>query len=119
MAKKRFYSGESSSRSDAGIQPVKSKGVNGAGIYSNAVERFDEKYAGPLQRRRMEREDFSMLNEDHTKMANMPTEVKMVYYSKNRYSTYDLDDTIAGIDEQISKDQRVDVRRDGYGQGQQ
>jgi len=102
MAKKRHHSSASE-----------------AGIYSNKVEKFQEKYAGPMQRRRMEREDFNMISEDHTKMANMPTEVKMVYYSKNRYSTYDLDDTIRGIDKQISKDSRTDVRRDAYGQGQE
>ena len=86
-----------------------------------AKKRFydNDNYAGPLQRRALEREDGGMINEDHSAMANMPQAVVMKYYSKNRYSTYDLDDTIRGVDEQIGKDSRTDVRRDGYLDGQQ
>lgn len=77
-----------------------------------------EVYAGPHQRRALERMDAGMISEDHNAMANMPQDVKMMYYPKARYSTYDLDDTMRGIDQQQAADERHDVRRDAQRDGQ-
>ena len=78
----------------------------------------DGPYAGPVARE-LEHMDGGMISEDHSKMANMPTEVVMKFYPKMRYSTYDLDDTIHGIDAQQSADSKADVRRNGMRDGQQ
>lgn len=78
-----------------------------------------EMYAGPLQKRRLEMMDGNMIHEDHNAMANLPQEVKMAYWPKAEYSTYDLDDTIRGIDKQQSADSRRDERRDAFMDGNQ
>jgi len=77
-----------------------------------------EEYAGPHQRRALERMDAAMISEDHTAMANMPQQVIMKYYPKAHYSTYDMDDTIRGIDKQQQADSRTDERRNAYEDGQ-
>ena len=44
-----------------------------------------------------------MISEDHSAPANLPQEVKHEYYPKCDYvDSYVLDDTIKGIDENIS-----------------
>ena len=66
-----------------------------------------EPYAGIDPRRRMEAQDGSMLNEDHSAPANMPQVVKYhAWPMDNDYPRYGLDDTIRGIDEQRGKDYR-------------
>lgn len=62
-------------------------------------------YAGMDNRRRIERQDGAMLNEDHSATANLPQEVKYHAWPKERlYADYKLDDTIRGIDSQQSAD---------------
>jgi hypothetical protein len=64
-------------------------------------------YVGMDDRRRMERQDGSMLNEDRSAVANLPQEVKYHAWPSNRtYAEWKLDDTIRGIDEQESADGR-------------
>ena len=62
-------------------------------------------YAGMDDRRRMEKQDGSMLNEDHSAVANLPQEVKYHAWPKGAsYADWDLDDTIRGIDKQEGQD---------------
>lgn len=68
---------------------------------------YDGDYSGHLNHaRRQEREDFSMISEDKSACANMPQSVKYHEWPSNRdYASYNLDDTIHGIDKQ----ERADV----------
>ena len=51
-----------------------------------------------------------MISENHSAMANMPQDVKMEYYPKNRSMMPDfMDDTIKGIDRQM--DQGIEIGR--------
>jgi hypothetical protein len=64
-------------------------------------------YEGLDERRRMEQQDGSMLNEAHGSVANMPQEVKYhLWPNTNDYiiSDGDLDDTIRGVDKQRGMD---------------
>lgn len=72
-----------------------------------------EPYAGQDSRRQMEGEDYGMISEDKSAMANLPQQVMMKYYAKPPYASYQLDDTIKGIDQQISDDMRGGKRRTG------
>jgi len=64
-----------------------------------------EHYAGAEPRRRQEMEDAGMIHEDHNAVANLPQEVKMMYYPKEGgYLPENLDDTIRGVDRQMSMD---------------
>jgi hypothetical protein len=64
-----------------------------------------EMYAGLSERRRMEMQDAGMIHEDRSQVANLPQEVIMKAYQKPAgYMPEDLDDTIRGIDRQISMD---------------
>jgi len=69
---------------------------------------YDGDYSGPLNvARREEAKDFSMISEDRSAVANLPQEVKYHAWPKaGRYATYDYEDTIKGIDEQISSDDK-------------
>lgn len=71
----------------------------------------DEFYAGLDPRRRLEREDAGMINEDHRAFANLPQEVIMREYPKaGFYATDKLDDTIRGVDGQMDADSRQALR---------
>ena len=64
-------------------------------------------YAGPDDRRRMERQDGSMLNEDRNATANMPQDVKYHKWPHTNdylYTDGVLDDTGRGVDRQIEMD---------------
>jgi hypothetical protein len=55
--------------------------------------------------RRKEAQDFAMISEDHSAIANLPQAVKYEEWPKvGHYASYDLDDTIRGIDKQMDAD---------------
>lgn len=73
----------------------------------DAVDRKSavEYYAGHKERRMQEREDAGMIQEDPRQVANLPQEVMMKPYHRNGdYIPEVLNDTIGGIDRQISYD---------------
>ena len=55
---------------------------------------------------RWEKNDYSMLTEDHSAMANMPQGVKMTYFAHDtgHYLPLAYDDTLGGIDRQERED---------------
>ena len=62
-------------------------------------------YEGHHGRRNQEMMDSGMISEDHSAIANLPQNVMMKPYPRpGGYMPEDLDDTIRGIDEQMSKD---------------
>lgn len=62
-------------------------------------------YAGPETRRHQEREDGSMISEDHSAIANLPQGVIMKEYQRaGGYMPENLNDTITGIDRQKNMD---------------
>ena len=62
-------------------------------------------YEGHAGRRAQELRDAGMIHEDPHSVANLPQHVMYKSYPKNHnYLPEDLDDTIRGIDEQISAD---------------
>lgn len=62
-------------------------------------------YAGEHMRRRQEMEDMGMIKEDRSAIANLPQEVMMKPWAKERnYMPEVLEDTIRGIDKQMSQD---------------
>ena len=66
---------------------------------------------GADPRRRQEMMDAGMISEDHSKIANMPQEVRMMEYPRDsNYLPEDLDDTIRGIDRQEGKDHSETMR---------
>jgi len=80
-----------------------------------AKKRYHEgNYEGRDERRRMEREDGDMINEDHNAIANLPKEVIMKEYPRyGKGASEGLDDTMRGIDHQIDSDEREE-KRDKY-----
>lgn len=58
-------------------------------------------------RRKEEMRDAGMLHENHSEVANMPQEVKYHAWPKPKYGLMDseLDDTIAGINHQMDRDE--------------
>ncbi len=58
-------------------------------------------YAGPEDRTRQERQDGSMISEDHSATANLPQMPIMKEYAKVGGAMYpELNDTISGLDEE-------------------
>lgn len=51
-------------------------------------------------------QDSGMIKSDTSKIANMPQEVMFKEYPKTDYHTYDLDDSIKVIDNQMSADKK-------------
>jgi len=47
-----------------------------------------------------------MISEDRSAISNLPQGVIMKEYPKNDYATYNLNDDLLGIDNQISDDSR-------------
>lgn len=67
----------------------------------------NESYAGMRARDAQEARDWSMIWEDRNAVANLPQEVIYKAYPKNDGSLSEgLNDTITGIDRQISIDKR-------------
>lgn len=97
--------------------------------YQSARDRKDEsrgmkrrlgegKYTGYDSRRRQEYDDGMMISEDRSAIANMPQEVKYVQYPQDPYYVSPkLNDTMRGIDRQISDDvysKSLKKKGDGY-----
>ncbi len=80
-----------------------------------AKKRFyaSEDYAGVDSRRRMENRDFNMISEDHSSFANLPQQVIYKEYPKTEYFSYDLNDNINGIDNQMNDDVRGSKKKSG------
>lgn len=71
------------------------------------------KYEGMERRKSLESADFGMFGENRSEFANMPRELVLKEFPKaGRYSDYGLDDTIRGINRQMSKD-GSDLGREG------
>lgn len=70
---------------------------------------YNEMYAGMDARRRREMEDYYMIKEDHSAIANLPQDVKYVEYPKygEGYLPERLDDTARGIEDQVAADDRM------------
>lgn len=55
--------------------------------------------------RRKEAQDFAMISEDKSAIANLPQEKMYKEWPKvGHYASYDLDDTIRGVDKQMDED---------------
>lgn len=67
-----------------------------------AAKRFyDGEYSGYDERRKQERRDAGMINEDRSAIANMPQSVIYKEYAKEGYNMPEgLDDTMSGIEHQ-------------------
>jgi hypothetical protein len=62
-------------------------------------------YDGIENRRSLETQDSYMIREDHSKIANLPQEVMIKDWPRGySYMGEPLDDSISGIDRQLSKD---------------
>lgn len=62
-------------------------------------------YEGLNGARKLEAADSGMISENKSAIANLPQEVMYKMWPKaHHYENYGLDDTIRGIDEQMSKD---------------
>lgn len=83
MAKRRYH------------QPLR----NFNGDEKNLPGAFEGQYAGRDMRRAQEHQDGEMIHEDPTAIANLPQEVIYHEYPRTPYMTYDLNDTITGVDE--------------------
>ncbi len=60
-----------------------------------------------------EQKDAGMIKNEHSKFANLPTEVMMKPYPEvPAYMDFDMEDNIRGIDKQISNDNSK--RRSGF-----
>ena len=56
----------------------------------------------------------NMIREDHSAFANLPQQVVMKYWPKNVYTMNEsLDDTLRGVDQQISGDKHGGKRKKG------
>lgn len=65
-----------------------------------------EYYADQASRKMQENQDFHMMPDGSNEMANMPQQVVMKYWPKPEHASYDLDDTINGVDNQMKDDMR-------------
>lgn len=60
-------------------------------------------YSGMDVRRAQERRDGEMIGENHSAFANLPQEVIMREYPKTPYMSFDLNDSMSGVDELMRK----------------
>ena len=68
-----------------------------------AKRHYSEPYAGDGARRTQEMQDAGMIREDRSAIANLPQSVMIkMYPQSDRPMPESLDDTITGIDHQIS-----------------
>lgn len=66
---------------------------------------YSDAYAGYDDRRRQELEDSMMIKEDRSKIANLPQEVMIKEYPQSPYYAQPkLNDTVRGVDRQLSDD---------------
>lgn len=66
---------------------------------------FDESYAGEYARRTQEMQDAGMIHNNPHAIANLPQEVMIKPYPRGGYALPEgLDDTISGVDHQMSYD---------------
>lgn len=96
------------------LRTVTTKGLNMARRYHGGSDAGDaakmmsdrERYATVDSRRRQEKMDAGMINEDHKSCANLPQGIVYREYPKGPQWMPDgrLDDTLAGIDSQIGQD---------------
>jgi len=63
-------------------------------------------YSGREARDAQERADSGMISEDKSAMANLPQNVVMKYYAAEPYASYDLNDTIKVVDNQMRDDMK-------------
>lgn len=72
-----------------------------------AKKKFHGSYEGMSERRSQEMQDSAMIHEDRSAVANMPQNVIYKAYPKPSYGMADsgLNDTISGIDKQMSQDE--------------
>jgi hypothetical protein len=70
-----------------------------------AKRHYSEYYAGAESRRHQEMQDAGMIREDHSAIANLPQGVMIKAYPKvGNYVPENIDDTIRGVDRQMSAD---------------
>ena len=67
---------------------------------------FGGDYAGYDVRREQEYRDGEMIAEDHTAIANLPQQVIMREYPRTPYMTFELNDSITGVDELMRKNSK-------------
>lgn len=78
---------------------------------SGRYKMMDGKYEGYRGRRHQEMADAGMIHEDHREIANLPQQVMIKPYGDSYgYTPEDLDDTIRGIDRQVSYDDGQKMR---------
>lgn len=63
-------------------------------------------YDGMDERRSTERRDGEMINENQSAIANLPQEVIMREYPKNPYMSFDIDDSIRGVDKLMKENKK-------------
>lgn len=72
---------------------------------------YDRQADGMMSRRRSEMRDAGMIHEDPREIANLPQNVVIEPYRKCGYYTpEDIDDTIVGVDRQITFDDSQKMR---------
>jgi hypothetical protein len=65
----------------------------------------DKGYMKPEAEYRQEEKDAALIKNDHSKFANLPTEVMMKAYPPcPAYMDWEMEDNIKGIDKQIGND---------------
>lgn len=70
-----------------------------------AKRHYNESYAGESARRTQEMQDAGMIHSDHSAIANLPqSDMIKAYPQSGNYMPEGLNDTISGIDMQISMD---------------
>lgn len=68
---------------------------------------YQENYAGEYARRTQEMQDAGMIHMDRSSIANLPQQEMVKPYPKpGMYMPEKLDDTISGIDHQMSMDDK-------------
>ena len=65
-----------------------------------------KRYYGKMDpARKLEREDFGMINSDYNAVANLPQQVVMKDWpAESNYNNYGVEDSIRGIDRQLNAD---------------
>jgi|SRR5690606_12602991 len=95
MAKKRYH------------QSMRDRMHESQGEFRHMLKeaRSREAYADYDSRRRLEHEDYYMIHEDKSAMANLPQEAMIKQFPRTRFNLDPyLDDTQVGIDRQIDGD---------------
>jgi len=105
MARKKHYDHLQHERDKHNDERMHSKDGEKSGPYKYDRQQAPEYYAGSKAKRKQEAADAGMIHEDHSAIANLPQDVQIrPYGNRYGYTPEDLDDTIGGIDRQISYD---------------